>query len=149
MAPSLSLLQARSNDALKLNPPVGNPDIHITTHGSDWLWAVTAVDFLAIIAFLVLLYLKPRTDRIFHYITVLIVVVSGYCYFTLASDIGSTAAPPEWPRGQGPTPLPRERQIFWIRYVDWLVKCPHSCLPSYHKKGLLIIMTSTGSSHIH
>ena len=120
MAPALQLLQPRTNDAIKLNPAAGRPDITITTHGSDWLWAVTAVDFAAILAFLVLLYLKPRTDRIFHYITVLIVVVSGFCYFTIASDIGSTAVEPEWPRGHAPglTPV-RERQIFWIRYADW------------------------------
>ena len=122
MAPTVQMLQERANDAIKLNPPAGHPDIAITTHGSDWLWAVTAVDFVAILAFLVLLYLKPRTDRIFHYITVLIVIVSGFCYFTMASDLGSTAVIPEWPRGQSPYLSPvRERQIFWVRYVDWYV----------------------------
>ena len=29
-----------ANDALNLNPP--NADLHISTHGSDWLWAAFA-----------------------------------------------------------------------------------------------------------
>jgi len=32
---------ARGNDALNINPPAG--DNYLSVHGSDWLWAVTAV----------------------------------------------------------------------------------------------------------
>ncbi len=32
---------ARSNDALNINPPAG--DQFLLEHGSDWLWAVTAI----------------------------------------------------------------------------------------------------------
>jgi len=32
-----ALLIARTNDALKINPPTGL-NFHISTHGSDWLW---------------------------------------------------------------------------------------------------------------
>src|SRR5438045_909911 len=39
----------RSNDALNVNPPVGNN--HLTKHGSDWLWAVTAVYLFSLLGF--------------------------------------------------------------------------------------------------
>ena len=32
---------ARANDALVINPPAG--DNYLSDHGSNWLWAVTAV----------------------------------------------------------------------------------------------------------
>lgn len=35
------MLAPRRNEALEINPPGG--DQHLTTNGSDWLWAVTAV----------------------------------------------------------------------------------------------------------
>lgn len=39
------LLFERSNHALDVNPPAGHQ--HLSVHGSDWLWAVTAVFLLA------------------------------------------------------------------------------------------------------
>ncbi|KAJ8606072.1 hypothetical protein MRB53_041227 [Persea americana] len=41
----------------------------ITTHGSDWYWAVTAVMGAATFIFIGLSVTKPRTERLFHYIT--------------------------------------------------------------------------------
>ncbi len=43
------------NEAVQLNPP--NATLHLTTHGSDWLWAafcLMAAAFLATIVFNVL-----------------------------------------------------------------------------------------------
>ena len=37
----MGLILLRDNDALDVNPPAG--EIHLSTHGSDWLWAVTAI----------------------------------------------------------------------------------------------------------
>ena len=117
MAPALSILAAR-NDALNINAPPAAANIHITDRGSDWLWTVTAIDFFSLVAILALLYITPRTDRIFHYISVLIVLVTGIAYFTLASDIGSTAVPVEFQRSDDDV-SGTGRQIFWIRYLDW------------------------------
>lgn len=36
------------NQALEINPPEG--DQFLTTHGSDWLWAVTAVFVLSTVS---------------------------------------------------------------------------------------------------
>lgn len=58
---NLAHLVPRGNDALKSNPPTG-ADAHITTHGSDWLWAVFAVFALVdIILFAWCLKKKPGT----------------------------------------------------------------------------------------
>jgi len=111
----------RRNDVLSHNPPPG--DIHITAAGSDWLWTVTAIDFCSLLVFLVMLYFTPRTDRIFHYITVLTVIVTGIAYFTMASDIGSMAIPVEWIRHDS-TVAGTTRQVFWIRYLDWALTSP-------------------------
>lgn len=41
---AFQLIYPRRNDALRTNPPAG--DAHITTHASDWLWAVFALMLL-------------------------------------------------------------------------------------------------------
>ncbi|GAD96041.1 hypothetical protein BC1G_13906 [Paecilomyces variotii No. 5] len=111
----------KRNDVLKHNPSPAA--FHITTRGSDWLWTVFAIDYFCLIIMLGLLWWTPRTDRIFHYITVLIIIVTGFCYYTMASDLGSLAVTPEFMISEsdiaGPT-----RQVFWIRYVDWLITMP-------------------------
>lgn len=53
-------LVSRTNQALDINPPAG--DEHLTTAGSDWLWAVTAVfvlEFVSSAFFLSSLLLLP------------------------------------------------------------------------------------------
>lgn len=87
----MSELAKRGNDALSANPnrflyPASEypnnshtvsvlicsiiaSDINITTHGSDWYWAVTAVMAASTFAFIGLSFRVPRTNRIFHYIT--------------------------------------------------------------------------------
>lgn len=45
---STMFLVPRNNQALNINPPAG--DEHLTTGGSDWLWAVTAVFALAFVS---------------------------------------------------------------------------------------------------
>lgn len=69
----MSALQKRGNDALNANSNHFNypasSDINITTHGSDWYWAVTAVMAVSSIAFIGMSFTVPRKNRIFHYIT--------------------------------------------------------------------------------
>jgi len=38
----------RDNDALNVNPPAG--DNYLTTNGSNWLWAVTAIYALTFVS---------------------------------------------------------------------------------------------------
>ena len=40
----------RANDVLNINPPVG-VDEALSLHGSDWLWAVTAIYAVSFVSF--------------------------------------------------------------------------------------------------
>jgi bacteriorhodopsin len=93
-------------------------DIHITQHGSDWLWAAFAIFSTATIVFLVLGHRKPATDRIFHYITAGITMVAAIAYFSLASDLGFAPIPVEFVRSN-PRVAGMVRQVFYVRYIDW------------------------------
>lgn len=101
--------------------------IGITTHGSNWYWAVTAVMAVSTFAFIGLSFAKPRSHRIFHYITAAITMVAAIAYFTMASDLGQTPIPVQFPRGNrfvdvnvGNT----NREIFYVRYIDWAITTP-------------------------
>lgn len=41
-------LLSRGNDALNVNPPIGVAEA-LSEHGSDWLWAVTAIYIVAFV----------------------------------------------------------------------------------------------------
>lgn len=41
-------LLSRGNDALNVNPPTGVAEA-LSQHGSDWLWAVTAIYIIAFV----------------------------------------------------------------------------------------------------
>ncbi len=43
---------------------------HITTHGSDWLWAVFGVMLLSDLVILVWHFFIPRGQRVFHQVAV-------------------------------------------------------------------------------
>lgn len=100
----LHLVFPRSNDALRNNPPAG--DAHITTHASDWLWAVFAIMLLSWLTVLVWTFtVRPlfpllatflhfpqsrRHTRIFHFIPMIVLAVATVTYFAMASDLGWT-----------------------------------------------------------
>lgn len=114
----------------------GVSDIAITTHGSDWyfvspllvftglslinLKAVTAVMFVATLAFIGLSFTKPRPHRLFHYITAAITLVASIAYFTMGSDLGQTPIPVEFRRNNSKV-SGFNREIFYARYIDWCV----------------------------
>ncbi len=66
----------------------GLAQLAITTHGSDWYWAVCAVMILSTIVFLGLSLTKRREHRVFHYITAAITMVASIAYFSMASGLG-------------------------------------------------------------
>jgi bacteriorhodopsin len=115
------------NDALRVNPHIANgqaSDIHITTRGSNWLWAVTALMTLASLIFLAMSFLrKPRSWRLFHYIMAAVTLVSAISYFTMASNLGWTPIAVQFVRRDA---LVRgfARQIFYVRYIQWFVTTP-------------------------
>jgi bacteriorhodopsin len=105
---------ARSNDALNVNPPVGNRVL--TVHGSDWLWAVTAVYSFSLIVIIGLTYFARQGEKIFHYLFTISLFVGAISYFTMASDLGSTAI-----HISDTLSSPGFREIFYVKYINWFV----------------------------
>lgn len=126
----MNFFQKRGNNALSVNYPGntidysgGHADIAITTHGSDWYWAVTAVMASATLIFLGLSYTKPREHRIFHYITAGITMVASIAYFSMASNIGWAPITVEFVRNKAVV-AGTVREIFYVRYIDWFITTP-------------------------
>ena len=71
-------------------------------------------------AFIGLSYTKPRTHRVFHYITALITMVAAIAYFTMGSNLGFTPIAVEFMRSN-PRVHGTYREIFYVRYIDWYV----------------------------
>jgi len=115
------------NNALDVNPnSLIYPqlsDINITVRGSDWYWAVTAVMAASTIGFVAWSFFVPRRERIFHYITAAITMTAAIAYFTMASNLGYAAVPVEFQRGN-PKVAGFAREIFYVRYIDWVITTP-------------------------
>ncbi|OBT59348.1 hypothetical protein VE04_00269 [Pseudogymnoascus sp. 24MN13] len=114
----------RSNMALHTNPNIfhypTSADITNNSHGSDWLWAVTA--FFAFFTCCIIgdSYRGPRRARAFHYLAAAVSVVTTINYFTMASNLGYVAIFVEFVRDKahvrGDT-----REIYYVRYIDWFL----------------------------
>lgn len=137
---SVKMIEQRAN-SLQVNPddfhyPTG-ADIRITSHGSYVYWAITAVMIFATMCFLGLSFRVPRSKRVFHYITAAITMTASIAYFTMASNLGYAAIIQEFQRGD---PLVRGvyREIFYVRYIDWVVTTPVRFSPSFYNDQLII-----------
>jgi len=78
---------------------------------------------VAAFAFMGLALTKPRTHRIFHYITAGIVMVAAIAYFTMGSNLGFTPIRVEYSRNN-PVVRGTYREIFYVRYIDWMITTP-------------------------
>jgi bacteriorhodopsin len=108
----------RGNDALNTNRPVGSQVL--TVHGSDWLWAVAAVYFLALLIVIATAPLARQGEKIFHYLFIISLFVGSVSYFSLASDLGKTAVAVSNNAGKHPG----AREIFFVRYINWFASWP-------------------------
>jgi bacteriorhodopsin len=70
------------------------------------------------IVILGLAFTKPRTHRVFHYITAGITLVAAIAYFSMASNLGFTPIGVEFHRGDHRV-SGQYREIFYVRYIDW------------------------------
>lgn len=117
----------KRNEALHTNPDVfhypTSTDIAITTRGSDVYWAITAAMAFATLCFLAWSFRIPRSKRIFHYITAAITMTAAIAYFTMASNLGYASIIQEFQRGN-PKVRGVTREIFYVRYIDWVVTTP-------------------------
>jgi len=96
---------------------------HITTRGSDWYFTVTAVFGACTLAIWGLSFTKTRSQRLFHYITAALTLVSSIAYFSEGSNLGWTAIEVEFPRSS-PKVAGDMRQIFYVRYIDYFITTP-------------------------
>lgn len=90
-------------------------------------------------AFLVLAYRKPRSDRVFHYITASVVFVAAIAYFTMGSNLGFVPIEVEFARSD-PKVAGRYRDIFYVRYIDWAITTPLLLLDLLLTAGMPLTM---------
>merc|ERR1712000_716078 len=72
---------------------------------------------------------------IFHYITAMICFVACIAYFTMASNLGYAAIQVEFQRSN-PKVAGLYREIFYVRYIDWVVTTPLLLLDGLLTAGL-------------
>ncbi|KAJ9138443.1 Bacteriorhodopsin-like protein family protein [Pleurostoma richardsiae] len=115
-------LMLRGNDALNVNP-LANADETLSLHGSDWLWAVTAIYIVAFIGLLSLCFTAPESKRVFHYLFTVALLVGAVTYYAQASDLGWSVVQQADQLGHGET-----RQMFYAKYINWVVSFPSIAL---------------------
>lgn len=93
-------------------------DVHITSHGSDFYWAWTALFAVATLALLGWSQTLTVGRRLFHNTAALVTLVTAITYFTMASNLGWTGIGVEWSRSRSQV-AGATRQIFWVRYIGW------------------------------
>lgn len=112
------------NDALNVNRVVGpQADLAITVRGSDWLFAVCAIMGASTLVVMGLSFTKPKTHRIFHYISAGLLFTACVAYFSMGSNLGQTPVQVEFIRG-GKVGAAGTREVFYVRYIDWFVTTP-------------------------
>lgn len=114
------------NNALNVNENVFyKADLAITTHGSDWYFAVCAVMCVSFLAVVGTSFTKPSTHRLFHYISAGILLTAAIAYFSMGSGLGQVPVQVEFVRpGDRHTRAAGTREFFWVRYVDWFITTP-------------------------
>lgn len=108
---------SRENHALDVNPPAGSQ--YLTTGGSDWLWAVTAIYIISFLIIAALAFKPFHNERIFHHIFAIALLVGSIAYFAQASDLAWRVVATANNYDTHPT-----YQIFWAKYVNWVVSFP-------------------------
>lgn len=101
----------------------GYAEIGLTERGSNLYWAVTAIMIVSTLGFLGLAVTRPRNNRIFHYITAAVVMVAAIAYYSMASHLGWTPVVVEFVRTH-PEVSGATREIFYVRYIDWVITTP-------------------------
>lgn len=114
------------NQALNINSVVGQQsDLAITSHGSDWYFAVCALMGVSTLVFMGLALRKPYSERIFHYITAAITATACIAYFSMGSNLGQVPIQAEFIRpGSSQVSAAGTREIFYARYIDWAITTP-------------------------
>ncbi|CAR65621.1 DEHA2D05654p [Debaryomyces hansenii CBS767] len=121
-------LQPRGgNEAVSVNRPGLNTDIHLTNHGSSWLWAVFSIfATLAVVHAFVFSFTSSRTHRlkkILFIVPLFTNAIMAYCYFTYAANLGWTSTRVEF-NHVSTNRLLGVRQVFYVKYIGWFLAWP-------------------------
>jgi len=114
------------NHALQINPFVVNGkavDIHITTRGSDWVFAVMSIMGTVFLCILGASFMKPVKNRFFFYTLAIPAFIAMIVNFSIASNLGWTPIDVEW-RRTGSEVAGINRQIWYVRYIGWFLIWP-------------------------
>ncbi|AEO61915.1 rhodopsin-like protein [Thermothelomyces thermophilus ATCC 42464] len=106
------------NDALRTHPPAG--DARLSVNGSNWLFTVTSIFGLATLIFWALKFRARSGERFFHYLFIITSLTGLIAYYAMASDLAWV--PIRQANSVGHSGL--VRQIFWAKYVFWVVAFP-------------------------
>ena len=123
----LDLYKRSGNDVLEVNPVSDTIDIHITNHGSDWLWAAFSVfGLLAVINVFIFFFTSSHNRTLKRAVFVapfLISVVMSVTYFTYASNLGYAGVPVEFHHVLTKLGL-NVRQIFYVKFIGYFLSWP-------------------------
>lgn len=106
------------NDALETNPPAG--DQYLTTNGSNWLYAVTAIYGFTLLVLFALTFRARAGERFFHYVFIIASFAGLMAYYAMASDLAWSLIPTSLNIASHGA----SRQIFFAKYVNWVVSFP-------------------------
>lgn len=122
------LFKRAGNQALSINPPYEGIDIHLTEHGSDWLWAVFALFACSAVVNAGIFSFTRSKDgnglkKSFFVYPLFIHAVLAYAYFTYASNLGYASQETEFHHVTTDQNL-NVRQIFYAKYIGWFLLWP-------------------------
>lgn len=115
-----------ANDAIGVNSVVGrHADLEISTHGSDWLFAVCAIMAASALGAMAHSFTRLQHQRFFHHITAVLLFVASIAYFAMGSNLGQTPVQAEFVRPRSSqVGAAGTREIFYARYIDWFITTP-------------------------
>ncbi|GAA98349.1 uncharacterized protein L969DRAFT_46108 [Mixia osmundae IAM 14324] len=103
-------------------------DVDLTTHGSDFLWAVFAIMFVSGLGLTAWTFTISSSKRAFHFMGIAILFTASTAYFSMAADLGATPIAVEFRANDqtlyGGTANPVTRSIWYVRYIDWVITTP-------------------------
>lgn len=121
-----NLVKRAGNQVLQVNPPDAYIDIHLTNHGSDWLWAAFSVFALfALISAAVFSFTSSKTalKKALLVVPLFTNAILAYSYFTYASNLGYTGTATEFKHVTTSEHL-NVRQVFYVKYIGWFLAWP-------------------------
>jgi len=95
--------------------------------GERTLWVVFVLMVLASVFFVVLAWAVPASKRLYHHLTATITIVAALSYFAMATHSGFTFHHSRVREQHDHVPDTFKhviREVYWARYVDWLITTP-------------------------